>query len=40
METGGDCLIFDILSVIPSVFSNNPEIKELIADLLKPDILL
>jgi len=32
METGGDCLIFDLLQVIPNIFNNNPEIKEIIAD--------
>lgn len=40
MESGGDCLIFDLLQAIPNAFPNNPEIRELIADQLKPDILL
>jgi len=40
MESGGDCLIFDLLQAIPNAFSHNPEIKELIAEQLKPDILL
>jgi hypothetical protein len=40
METGGDCLVFDILQVIPNVFNSLQDVKEAIATSIKPDILL
>ena len=40
LNTGGDCLIFDVLDELKAAFKNDREIQERILTSIKPDILL
>ena len=39
MDTGGDCLVFDVLDELKIAFRHDKEIQEHILTNLKPDIL-
>ena len=40
LNTGGDCLIFDVLDELKVAFKNDKEIQERILTSIMPDILL